>query len=97
MEVAIITPYLDDIRRQIDQISRRVLHDQVIAHDEKVFSIFERHSRWLCKGKAGVAVELGVAVCVLEDQYQFVLHHRILWQQSDQEVAVAMVEETQQR
>ena len=74
-----------------------MLQDQVIPHDEKVLSIFEPHTRWLCKGKAGVPVELGVAVCVLEDQYQFILHHRILWAETDDQVAVTMVQETQAR
>ena len=65
--------------RQIDQIERRVLKGEVIPHEEKVSSIFEEHSEWISKGKAGVPVELGVRVCVLEDQYQFILHHRIMW------------------
>ena len=64
---------------------------------EKVFSIFEPHTRWVVKGKAGVPVELGVPVCVVEDQFQFLLHHKIMWQGTDVDVAVSMVEETQAR
>ena len=30
--------------RQIDQIDRRVLQDQTIPHDEKVFSLFQLHT-----------------------------------------------------
>ena len=74
-----------------------MLKGETIAHDEKVFSLFEPHTRWLCKGKAGVPVELGVAVCVMEDQHQFILHHCILWDETDDQVAVAMVKETQAR
>ena len=74
-----------------------MLQSQTIPHDEKVLSLFEPHTRWLSKGKAGVPVELGVAVCVLADQHQFVLHHRILWQETDEQVAVAMVKDTQAR
>ena len=48
----------------------------------KAFSIFEPHTRWISKGKAGRPVELGVAVCVVEDQYQFILHH-LLWKEDD--------------
>ena len=62
---------LADARRQAAQIERRVLLGETIPHHEKVFSLFERHTRWNVKGKAGVSVELGVPVCVLEDQYQF--------------------------
>jgi hypothetical protein len=87
--------YVGHARRQIDQIDRRVLQGQRIPHEEKVFSIFEPHTRWISKGKAGRPVELGVAVCVVEDQYQFILHHKLLWKEDDVEVAVPMIEETQ--
>ncbi len=62
-----------------------------------MFSLFEEHTEWISKGKAGVAVELGLGVCVLEDQFGFILHHQVMEQQSDDEVAVPMVEQTQAR
>ena len=86
---------LGELSRQIDQVERRLLKGETIAHDEKVFSIFEEHTRWVSKGKAGCAVELGVPVCVVEDQYQFILHHKILWEGSDTDIAVSIIEETQ--
>lgn len=89
--------WITDAERQIDQIERRVLQGETIPHAEKVFSIFEPHTEWVSKGKAGVPVELGVRVCVLEDQYQFVLHHQVMWQETDDKVAVSMVAESQQR
>ena len=46
--------------RQIDQIRRRVVFDEKIPHEEKVFSIFEPHTEWISKGKAGVPQELGL-------------------------------------
>lgn len=76
--VETLTPWIRDAERQIDQIERRVLQGEVIPHDEKVFSLFERHTEWICKGKAGVPVELGVRVCVLEDQHQFSTRYRKL-------------------
>jgi len=62
LEVEQIEHYIQHAQRQIDQIDRRVLNGEVIPHDEKVFSIFEEHTEWVCKGKAGVPVELGVRV-----------------------------------
>ena len=32
---------------------------------------------------------------VLEDQHQFILHHRIMWKETDDKIALAMVEATQ--
>ena len=49
------------------------------------------------KGKAGVPVELGVRVCVMEDQYQFILYHQVMEQQTDNQVATPMVFETKRR
>ena len=92
-EWAPIRGYLEHARRQMEQVERRLLLGEAIAHEEKVFSIFEPHTRWIAKGKAGTPVELGVPVCVLEDQFQFILHHKILWAGSDVDAAVPMVEE----
>lgn len=83
--------------RQIDQIHRRAIQAEEIAHSEKVFSIFQPHTEWISKGKAGVPVELGVKVCVLEDQYQFILHHHVMQNQTDDQVAVEMVSQARKR
>ena len=92
-----IQEFIEHAERQIDQIERRVIHGETIAHEEKVFSIFEPHTEWLSKGKAGVAVELGLNVCILEDQYHFILYHQVMQKQTDKQVAVPMVKETQTR
>lgn len=89
--------FMTHAERQIDQVRRRVILGEVIPHDEKVFSIFEPHTEWISKGKAGVPVELGVKVCLVEDQYQFILHHQVMQQQTDDQVAVPMVEGAKQR
>jgi len=92
-----IDSYITHAERQIDQTDRRVLKGETIPHEEKVFSIFEPHTEWISKGKAGVPVEFGVRVCVLEDQHQFILHHRVMWQETDDKIAVAMIEEAKIR
>ena len=92
-----IQGYMEHAERQIDQIKRRILQGESIPHDEKVFSIFEPHTEWNVKGKAGVPVELGLKVCVLEDQHQFILHHRVMEKETDDQVAIEMVSESKQR
>lgn len=87
--------YLAHADRQMDQIRRRVLEGEVIPHHEKVFSIFEPHTEWIVKGKAGVPVELGLRVCILEDQHRFILHHQVMEKQTDDQVAVSMVDKSQ--
>ena len=82
--------------RQSNQIDRRLLKGETIPQNEKVFSIFEPHTRWISKGKAGRPVELGVPVGIAEDQFQFILHHEIMWTGSDVDFAVPMVEITKE-
>ena len=74
-----------------DQIRRRVLEGETIPHEEKLFSLFEPHTRWIMKGKAGRPVELGVPLTVLEDQHQFILGWHLQWHGGDVDVAVPLV------
>ena len=62
-----------------------------------MFSIFEPHTRWISKGKAGCPVEFGLPVCILEDEYGFVLHHQVMWEGGDTDHAVPMVAAAQER
>ena len=83
--------------RQIDQIRRRVLHGESIPHAEKVFSLFQPHTEWIVKGKAGVPVELGLRVAVVEDSHRFILHHRVMEKTTDDQIAVDLIRETRAR
>jgi len=95
--IASIDGYIKHANRQIDQIKRRVIQGEIIPHSEKVFSLFEPHTKWICKNKLGVPVELGLKVCIVEDEHQFILHHKVMGNQSDDKVAVAMADETKLR
>lgn len=92
-----IIKFINHAKRQIDQIKRRVIQGEVIPHEEKVFSIFEPHTEWISKGKAGVPVELGLKVCVVEDQHQFILHHQVMEHKTDNQVCVSVTKETKER
>ena len=88
--------FIAHAERQIDQIRRRVLQGETIPHKEKVFSLHEPHTEWVMKGKAGVPVELGIPVAIVEDQHGFILHHQVMEQTSDSEVAVPLIRETKE-
>ena len=92
-----IQDYIEHAKRQISQICRRVINDETIPHHEKVLSIFETHTRWISKGKAGVSQELGVPVAVVEDQFRFILNHSIMWDGCDVDHAQSLIAQTQQR
>ena len=92
-----IKRFMAHAQRQRDQIRRRVIQGEIIPHAEKVFSVFEEHTEWISKGKAGVPQELGVKVCILEDQFGFILQHQLMRQRTDDQVAVPMVKAAQQK
>lgn len=95
--LCLLDEFIGHGRRQIDQIDRRVLQGERIPHNEKVFSLFQPHTEWICKGKAGVPVELGLRVCIMEDQHRFILHHQVMEKITDDQVAIAMVNDTKQK
>jgi len=92
-----IQTYIKHAERQIDQIERRVVQGETIPHDEKVFSVFQPYTEWISKGKAGVPVELGLKVCVVEDTQGYLLHHQVMQEQTDNQIAIDLIAETQAR
>ncbi|MCK5014591.1 MAG: ISNCY family transposase, partial [Candidatus Omnitrophica bacterium] len=86
-----IEMYIEYAKLFQDQIRRRVLDGKKIPHDEKVFSVFEPHTEWVVKGKAGVRQELGVRVCVVTDTFGFTVHHHVMEKETDSEVAVKVM------
>jgi IS5 family transposase len=92
-----ILRFCDDGRTLIDQIVRRCFKGKTIPHEEKLFSLFERHTEWISKGKAGITQELGLRVAVVECSSGFVLHHRVMEQETDVEIAVPIIKDTKAR
>ena len=92
-----IQKYITHAERQMDQIRRRVLEGETIPHHEKVFSLFEKHTEWINKCKAGVSQELGLKICVVKDQFGFLLHHRVMQKETDDQIAVPIIKETKER
>jgi hypothetical protein len=85
--------YEQMLDKHIDLVHRRIILDEHIPHEEKIFSIFEPYTEWIKKGKAGNKVELGVKVAVCSDQYGFIVHHRIMEKEQDVDVAIPIVDE----
>ncbi len=89
--------FIDHAEKQIDLITRRLIQGEKIPHEEKGFSVFEPQTEWVCKGKAGVPVELGLKVAILEDQLGFILSYQIMQKQTDEQIAVPIVRETKEK
>ena len=91
LQITSAEAYIHDGIKLIDQIRRRVINGEKIPHDEKLFSLFQRHTEWICKGKAGVPQELGKRICIIEDQYGFVLSHEVMDRLVDTDIAVPFI------
>lgn len=72
--------------KHIDLLERRIIKGEEIAHEEKMFSIFEQYTEWVTKGKMRPNVELGKKVAITTDQYNLVVDYQIMEHVSDSEI-----------
>jgi hypothetical protein len=70
--------YHEMLEKHIDLVNRRLLEGEKIPTSEKLYSIFERHTEWLSKGKSGKPVELGHNFLIATDQYHFIVYHKVV-------------------
>ena len=89
-----IERFVEHGKRQCEQIRTRVIQGENVPHEAKVFSLFEEHTEWISKGKAGVPVELGVRGAFLEDQHGLILNYRVMQGETDDKITVYFTEET---
>jgi IS5 family transposase len=71
-------------------LHRRVILGEKIPHSEKVFSIFEPHTEWLQKGKAGNKVELGHNVSITTDQWGLIVDWEVVEKLSDKQLTIGL-------
>jgi len=76
----------------IELLRRRFFGVGEIPHADKIFSLFEPHTRWINKGKIGDRIELGLPMAVASDQYGFILGHRLLLNEADVDIPVEFAE-----
>jgi hypothetical protein len=70
--------YLEMLIKHIDLVERRLLKGEKIPHSEKLFSLFEPHTKWISKGKAGVIAEFGEKHLIVTDQHHFIVLDQII-------------------
>ena len=75
--------YMDYAIKFIDQIDRRLLQNEKIPSEEKVYSIFEPHTEWITKGKQNKRVELGHMLLITTDQNQFIVDYKVMENEKD--------------
>ncbi len=76
--------------KHIDLVNRRMLEDETIPHEEKIFSLFEPHTEWINKGKLHPPVELGHKILITTDQYQLVIDYKVMEKSTDSRETLPM-------
>jgi hypothetical protein len=79
-------------RMLADQVRRRIINGESIRQEEKIFSVFEPHTEWIAKGKAGTPQQMGVNVCVASGPRGLILSTIVMFKVSDAKVAVEIAE-----
>ena len=81
-----------------DLATRRMIAQETIAHEEKVFSLFEPDTELINRGKAPQPIEFGHRVLIVEDSAGFIVHARVMEPgQTDEKTPVALIAELQSR
>jgi len=63
--------------RVLDQARRRIIDQEKVPNEEKIFSIFEPHTELLIRGKAGKPVEFGHMIQVQQVEAKFITDYDV--------------------
>ena len=79
------------LAKHLDLVERRLLNEETIPAEEKLFSLFEPHTEWIQKGKQRPNVELGHKLLLATDQNQLIQDYAVLLNEAevDQSIPVA--------
>ncbi len=90
--------FVDLTIRACDQARRRVLAEESVPNNEKLFSLFEPQTQLIKRGKVPQPIEFGHRVLVIEDGAGFVCHYAVLPHGAeDSDVVVEQMRQVQDR
>jgi IS5 family transposase len=93
-----LAAFLERTRQVCGTARRRVLEDEKVPNEEKLFSIFEPHTQLYKRGKAGQPIQFGRQVLVYEDGAGFLTHYCVLPRDAnDRDVVVEETRGVQRR
>jgi hypothetical protein len=78
--------------KHIDLVERRIVKGESIPHTEKMMSIFEDYTEWIAKGKLRPSIEFGKKVSITTDQYNLIIHHKVMDNEQDKDVVVEIAD-----
>jgi hypothetical protein len=78
LQVQEIRIFMERTQQVRETARRRVLQNEKVPNEDKLFSIFEPHTQLYKRGKAGEPKQFGRLVLVYEDAAGFIVHHHLL-------------------
>jgi hypothetical protein len=79
-------------------VERRILFNEQIPHQDKLFSIFEPHTELINRGKMPLPIEYGHRLLVIEDKKGFIVDYEIMEHGvTDEKILIAVMTRLQQR
>lgn len=63
--------------RVLDQARRRIIGQETVPNEEKIFSIFEPHTELLIRGKAGQPLEFGHMIQIQQVEAKFITDYEV--------------------
>lgn len=79
--------YIRLLDKHIDLFYRRLILEEKIPHQEKMFSIFEQYTEWLSKGKRNV--EIGKNTSITTDQYGLIIDFHVMNKETDSQIVIS--------
>ena len=61
----------------LDQARRRIINEETVPNEEKIFSIFEPHTELLKRGKAGKPIEFGHMIQIQQVEAKFITDYEV--------------------
>ena len=74
------------------EVTRRLLNGEKIPHEEKLFSVFEKHTEWLTKGKKHPPVELGHRLLITTDENDLIIDYKVMINECDSDQIEELLE-----
>lgn len=76
----------------IDLVDRRLIKNESIPHDDKIFSLFEEHTELIVKGKLRPPVEFGHRLLLATEKNGLILDYKIMDLGSEGEEAIPLAD-----
>lgn len=84
--------YIILLEKHIDLVERRIIKEEKIPHNEKMFSIFETYTEWINKGKSRPNVELGKMLSITTDQYNLIVDYEVMNNEKDRDIVIKVAD-----